>query len=106
MSRSVVEPYSLYQTFNCNLPKTVLPKDYAKKMIDNIPSLPEHQKIAFTRLIIEHARLNNDLPSDLKVLPYNGKKSDDGSPEFTVTHLPTNLRWILWRFHEMCGESV
>jgi hypothetical protein len=98
-----INPYSLYQTFNCNLQTTDLPFDQKEKLKEYVDLLYDDQKTAFVRLIIEHARLSGDniLPDSP---PYKGELSEsDGSINFNIENFPINLKWILWKFFEMCN---
>lgn len=102
---SKVESYSLYQTFNSNIPKKEPLVSQKLELVNNANSLYEHQKIAFVRLIIEHARLNNEY--DTEKIPYGGVEVD-GSIIFDLNAdiFPTDLKWILLKFFKMCnGET-
>ena len=102
-SLNTIEPYSLYQTFNCKLPKTDMTIEQKEKLVHYSNSLYSHQKIAFVRLIVEHSRLNNlfshtNAPYGLII------EEGDSSLTFDLENFPIELRWILWKFFEMCGE--
>jgi len=102
---SKVDSYSLYQTFNSNLPKKEPPVSQKNILAKNADSLYEYQKIAFIRLIIEHARLNNEYDSGK--IPYGGIEVNKSITfDLNSEVFPTDLKWILLKFFKMCsGES-
>jgi len=101
---SKVDSYSLYQTFSSNLPKKEPPVSQKNALVKNADNLYEHQKIAFIRLIIEHARLNNEY--DAEKIPYGGVETSDGIVfDINLETFPTDLKWILLKFFKQCTES-
>jgi hypothetical protein len=68
MDFTKIEPYYLYQTYNYNIPKIDLTDTQKKNIIKWTLEFQEKQKIAFLRLIIEHARLKDSL--DISTFPY------------------------------------
>ena len=95
-----VKAYSLYQTFSRNNPEKDLSVTEKKKLAADIPNLGNDEKVAFLRLILEHARVENqEAPPDS--LPYKGELTDDG-PVFDIGNLPRDLRWILLKFVKVC----
>ena len=102
---SKIDAYSLYQTFNSNIPKKEPPVSQKTALAKSVDGLYEYQKVAFIRLIIEHARLNNEY--DTEKIPYGGEEKD-GSITFDLNAdiFPTDLKWILLKFFKTCnGES-
>ena len=106
MSDRIETPYVLYQTFSCNVPKTNISSVQTRDLITSTDRLSHDHKSIMVRLIIEHARINNDLPTDLSILPYSGV-SKNGDVEFTIGSLPHHLKWILLKFIDMInGQSL
>lgn len=105
MEGAKVESYSLYQTFRHNIPERDLSVAEKKQLESGVEELRQDEKIAFLRLILEHARIADDYESSNGDLPYGGEDSDDG-PTFEVGHLPRDLRWILLRFLKVCESHV
>jgi hypothetical protein len=101
---SKVDSYSLYQTFNSNLPKKEPSVSQKNNLVKNADKLYEHQKIAFIRLIIEHARFNNEY--DPEKIPYDGVETNEGIVfDLNAETFPTDLKWILLKFFKQCTES-
>jgi hypothetical protein len=94
--------YSLYQTFDANIPSTNLLVKDKKYLVEACSKLNRDQKIAFSRLILEHARLENI--EVLDGLPYGGN-STDTKTEFNLENLPNHLKWILLKFVKICDEN-
>ncbi len=116
--------YPLYQTFNnIKLPKNNLSKIQQQHFIDVAKTLVEKQKVAFIRLIIEHALINDEKfgqfieeyikqyenienPDDMDMcLPYEISCVDDGL-SFNIKKFPIDLRWILWKFLAVCESDT
>lgn len=95
--------YSLYRTFNDNIPEKDLNAKDTKELIKVAENLNTDQKVAFVRLILEHSRLTNGEDQKLNDLPYSGIDSDEGVV-FDLSRLPQELKWILWRFVNVCKE--
>jgi len=88
-------------------------KENSKKLANFIDDVNTNQKTAFIRLIIEHARINDELPQNPDTLPYKGtviKGSEDISNgdvvEFEIKNFPKDLKWILLKFFEMCNGNT
>ena len=101
---SKIQPYSLYQTFNANLPKTDLSIEQKTSLSKYTDALYDHQKIAFIRLIIEHARISGEKVDSVSP-PYTSTLKHTDKIEFDMNLFPIPLKWILWKFFEMCGAA-
>ena len=101
MEETKIESYSLYQTFRNNIPDKDLTTDEKKQLESEVGSLKKDQKVAFLRLILEPARIEDNFESSNGNLPYNGEDTEEG-PCFDVGNLPRDLRWILLRFLKVC----
>lgn len=99
------EVYSLYQTFDENIPDRNLTTKETNLLIKNMKILDLDQKIACLRLIIEHSVVCDDIASVPDDLPFGGVETDDGSPSFSLTAFPIELKWILFKFTEMTKLS-
>lgn len=101
---SKVEPYSLYQTLSCKLSKKEPSAAQKKALSDNINKLYENQKAVVIRLIIEHARINNNLEGN--AIPYGGIEDEkDIIFDMDSEIFPTELKWILIKFFKVCSEG-
>ena len=104
MSR--VESYPLYQTLSGKLSKKEPTVAQKKELSDSIDKLYENQKEVFVRLILEHARINNNLEKGS--VPYGGVDDEDGTIVFDINNpmFPVELKWILIKFFKICsGEQ-
>ena len=111
-----MKPYSLYQTFDNNIPENDIGENEKKKFIEGVNHISQTKKIAMVRLILEYSKLHKEsenLPSDenqriKKYFSYG--KLVNTTEEFTETetweldfdNFEKKLQWILWRFFEMC----
>jgi len=102
MEKIKLEPYLLYQTLQCNIPKRKLTDEENEHIQRGVTDLTVEQKIAFFRLILEYARLEeeNDYRS-IESLPYGGLEIG-GEAIFDIDLLPQSLMWILFRFIKVC----
>lgn len=95
--------YGLYQTFSQNTPEDDLSEKEKKELKDFLLNLELDQKKAVFFLIIEHAIINDNFSYDPKKqleLPYDLLQNEKNL-EFNLENLPINLKWILWKFHNM-----
>lgn len=105
--------YGLYQTLRINLPEEEFDKCY--ELSKKLNGIKGKEAKAVFLLIWEHAKttsesddfLNNNYNLSSKPLkdriklPYKGvlmEKKNDNDLKFDVEELPTELRWILWKF--------
>jgi len=95
--------YGLYQTFSLNTPEEDLSEKEKRELKDFLLNADSDQKKAVFFLIIEHAILNDNFSYDPKnqlILPYDLIQNEKNL-EFNLENLPINLKWILWKFHNM-----
>ncbi len=113
-----LKPFPLYTTFTAKIPKNGPTKPQQAKMTEMITTLTIDQKIAMCRLIIEHARLHENLYADMMeqhtsnidqcgnvCVPYNGAIIDENNVKFDLNQMPNELKWILYKFLLVCKES-
>lgn len=100
---SSIKPYSLYQTLKDNIPsKNITLKD-KKYIINNVNTLNIDQKTAFTRLVIEHFRLQDDgIDSDTNNNSIFSEQKSSENIEFNINDIPKDLLWILLKFIKIC----
>jgi hypothetical protein len=115
---SKTQPYTLYQTLCCNIPKKKLTNKDKQKFIDNIDKLTNEQNVEFLRLVVEHGRLkfledqknsdDDETPKifSMKKIPYCKSRSDT-CHEFDLKNLKDEvLLWILFRFCSVCVQEI
>ncbi len=103
---SKIKPYNLYQSLDVKVPETDLKKTQKKKFTELTADLTENQKISFLKLIIEHARLNDKYNENSEIFPYTElSKNETTQLIFDVNEFPLKLRWILFRFLEVCNKE-
>lgn len=107
------ELYPLYQTFNHKIPKVDLKKLQKQELINSINNLNQEQLSALIRLIAEYYKLNNSITTDnfltlknneIETL-FDGVIIKNGSIEFDVSKFKVELRWILFKFVNVCESS-
>jgi len=94
--------YDLYYTLNTNVSPREFTKEETVIFWANISKLDQLQSQAVTLLIYEHSLVMGELivlPDPL-VLPYGGKQKKT-SVSFDFDLLPSNLKWILFKFFEV-----
>jgi hypothetical protein len=95
--------YPLYHTLNKNLKKGDLTAKQKKKLIDDLSSIENDQRLkkAIIMLIAEHARVteNQKFDSDIseKTLPFDIKQRTK-DVHCDLDKFPVELKWILWKF--------
>jgi hypothetical protein len=126
------QPYTLYQTLCCNIPKKKLTNKDKQKFMSNIDKLSEAQNMEFLRLVVEHGRIKflqsqkiaEDVKDDknlegkekanteetknfsMKKIPYCKSRSDT-CHEFDLKNLKDDvLLWILFRFCSICAQEI
>ena len=94
--------YDLYYTLNTNIPSRAFTKEETVVFWANIGKLSEVQSQAVVLLIYEHSLVTAELTSlpNPLVLPYEGKQKKP-SVSFNYNLLPSNLKWILFKFFEV-----
>ena len=94
--------YDLYYTLNTNIPTREFTKEETAIFWTNISKLDQLQSQAVVLLIYEHSLVMDKLSflHDLLVLPYGGKQKKP-SVSFDFVLLPSNLKWILFKFFEV-----
>ena len=98
--------YDLYYTLNTHIPTREFTKDELSTFWVNIGKLNNLQSQAVVLLIYEHSLVEAELmylPASL-VLPYGGKQKKT-SVSFGYDLLPSNLKWILFKFFEVLNIS-
>jgi len=96
------QKYDLYYTLNTNVPSREFTKEEASSFWANISKLDKLQSQAVVLLMYEHSLVMGELiviPDPL-VLPYGGKQKKT-SVSFDFNLLPSNLKWILFKFFEV-----
>lgn len=94
--------YDLYYTLNTNIPVREFTKKEASIFLSDIRKLNQLQSQAVVLLIYEHSLVMEELTflPDPLVLPYSGKQKKT-SVSFDFDLLPSNLKWILFKFFEV-----
>ena len=94
--------YDLYYTLNTHIPPREFTKDELSIFWTNISKLTHLQSQAVVLLIYEHSLVEADLMClpDPLVLPYDGKQKKP-SVSFGFDRLPSELKWILFKFFEV-----
>jgi len=94
--------YDLYYTLNTHIPTREFTKTEMATFWTNISKLDNFQSQAVILLIYEHSLIEAELMvlPDSLVLPYEGKQKKL-SVSFEYDLLPSNLRWILFKFFEV-----
>ena len=92
----------LYQTFNCNIPKTDIKKIDKINILNAVKKLNYESSEMFFLLIYEHYIRNNEV-REVKVLtPYGSKYSkEEKTITFNLSSFPIPLRHILMKFINM-----
>lgn len=103
MEEYKIERYFLYETLNKNILEIDLTTEEKIQLIDGTLTLQEAQKTAFIRLMIEYSRLNDD-NINIKKIPYCTEIATD-KLEIDIDKLPIKLRWILWKFCNVCSQE-
>ena len=99
---SLRRKYDLYYTLNTHIPTREFTKDELDTFWVNIGKLNTLQSQAVVLLIYEYSLVEAELiylPESI-VLPYNGKQKKT-SVSFEYERLPSNLKWILFKFFEV-----
>ena len=94
--------YDLYYTLNTNVPTREFTKEEAALFWANMSKLDQLQSQAVVLLIYEHSLVMDkllSLPVSL-ILPYGGKQKQT-SVSFDFGLLPSNLKWIIFKFLEV-----
>ena len=91
--------YDLYYTLNTNIPPRGFTTEETGIFRTNIGKLDQLQSQAVVLLIYEHSLIAEELTSlpDLLTLPYGGIQKRI-SVSFDFDLLPSNLKWILFKF--------
>ena len=94
--------YDLYYTLNTHIPSREFTKEELVTFWTNINKLDQLQSQAVVLLIYEHSLVTAEVTSlpDPLVLPYEGKQRKP-SVSFNYNLLPSNLKWILFKFFEV-----
>ena len=94
--------YDLYYTLNTHIPSREFTKEEMGTFWTNINKLDQLQSQAVVLLIYEHSLVTAELTSlpNPLVLPYEGKQKKP-SVSFNYNLLPSNLKWILFKFFEV-----
>ena len=94
--------YDLYYTLNTHIPSREFTKEELVTFWTNINKLDQLQSQAVVLLIYEHSLVTAELTSlpNPLVLPYEGKQKKP-SVSFNYNLLPSNLKWILFKFFEV-----
>jgi len=95
--------YNVYQTFCSKLPKGKPSDDQIRELIQNIESADSSQRDAIAMLILEHAKIHEDL-LDKKNVPY-GIVQEGEDCVIEIKNLPDELIWILVRFSEVMTKK-
>lgn len=98
--------YDLYYTLNTHIPPREFTKDELVIFWTNIGKLDNLQSQAVVLLIYEHKLVEAELMClpDPLILPYEGKQKKT-SVSFGYDLLPSNLKWILFKFFEVLNVS-
>jgi len=95
--------YNVYQTFCSKIPEGRPSNDQIDSLIKNVESANIDQYSAITMLILEHAKIHENLIENKKI-PYNIiQEGEDCIIE--VKNLPDELIWILLRFSEVMTKK-
>ena len=99
--------YDLYYTLNTNIPVREFTKKEASIFWSDISKLNQLQSQAVVLLIYEHSLVMEELTflPDPLVLPYGGKQKKT-SVSFDFDLLPSNLKWILFKFFEVLNVPI
>ncbi len=99
--------YDLYYTLNTHIPTREFTKAELSLFWSNIGKLSNLQSQAVVLLIYEHSLVETEsvaLPVSL-VLPYGGKQKKS-SVSFAFDLLPSDLKWILFKFFEVLNIPI
>lgn len=97
--------YPLYSTLNVNIKKKDMPRTKKIELVGKLNKMTKTQHEAVLMLICEHARCveNYSFSKPNFSLPYKASivKQD---AKFDLESLPPELKWILYKFSQVCEK--
>ncbi len=96
--------FQLYYTLNSNIQTADLKKSEKEEILRTINIMDVHSKKALFLLIYEHAKINEDISSNIYDIPYGGVETD-GCLEFNLAKMPIKLRRILYKFIKIVQKN-